>query len=216
MCAVRLRAGAKGCPGIRAELWFQGPQVQHRGRLLFWSGQDWNSLYSLTHTGVQTPKLEVLCVPLLVSAGRYSVAAETKLFSLYSSDINECALSCKALLFLSLLIPLNKARLYQIAYLYFHHPCEKECVCKEHCDKDKLLSLSLPAPEVQVGKSLMQTLSYRSWGTAASPKENLEISWKLNELLSLATLGSTIAIVNYLKYMKKAQLLLANLNSFIH
>ncbi|XP_074679880.1 sodium/bile acid cotransporter 7 isoform X13 [Strix aluco] len=49
------------------------------------------------------------------------------------------------------------ARLHRFAYPYFHHPCEMECVCKAHCDKDKLISLFLPAPEVQVGKSLMQT-----------------------------------------------------------
>lgn len=64
--------------------------------------------------------------------------------------------ACEPLVFLSLSIPLNKARLHQFAYPYFHHPCEMECVCKAHCDKDKLLSLLLPAPDVQVGKSLMQ------------------------------------------------------------
>lgn len=43
-----------------------------------------------------------------------------------------------------------------------------ECVCKEHGDKDKLLSLSFPAREVQVGKSLMQT-----WATEAEEQQLL-------------------------------------------
>lgn len=93
----------------------------------------------------------------MVSAGRYSVTAESELFCLDSSDVNERQLSCETLLFLPPFIPLNEAGLHQVAFLYFHHPCEMEGVCREHCDKDKLLSLSLPAPEVQEIKSLMQT-----------------------------------------------------------
>lgn len=54
-------------------------------------------------------------------------------------------------------------------------------------------------------------MNYRSQGTAASPEQNLKISWKLNEL-SVATLGSTVEMANDLKHMKKTQLLLANLN----
>lgn len=50
----------------------------------------------------------------------------------------------ETVVFLSLSVPLN-------------YPWEMESVCKLHCDKDKLLSLFLPAPEVQVGKSLVQT-----------------------------------------------------------
>lgn len=38
---------------------------------------------------------------------------------------------------------------------------------------------------------------------AASPKQNLKISWKRNGFLSVATLGSTVEIANDLKHMKK-------------
>lgn len=167
MYAVKLRAGMRSCPSIR-ELWLQGPRFSTGG--VFFSGVG----------GTETPfpcwltqmskhlNYTEQCIPLLVSAGRYSVTAVSKLFSLYSSGINECELSSETLLFLSLFIPLNKARLHQVASLYFHHPCEMECVCKERCDKDKLLSLPLPAPEVQVGKSLMQT-----WTTEAKEQQLL-------------------------------------------
>lgn len=151
----------------------------------------------------------------MVPAGRYSVTAESGLFGLYSSDINEVELSCGTLMFLSPFIPLNKARLYQVAFLCFRHPCEMECVCKEHCDKDKLLSLSLLHLS-SGGLISSANMSYGSWGTAASPKQNLKISWKINGFLSVATLGSTVEIANDLKHRKETQLLLANINYFIH